>query len=517
MTDPRLRFLGGVAGDDGEILDVLDNTTVRVTATAPLSELRHQVLLLVLVDLLGRVMPRLDVQIDPSTSAAKGLPPGSDTVGERIEEIRRRSPLAPAEPDAPAVSVHIGAGSASADIYVDGSEWQSYLGSVPSRLTAPRRECAIGPLAAACRAAATAFAIAFAALRGAPSVEIESYRSALTHRCNTDPIADPYPDMIGPLDLLLVGAGSIGGAAALAMRFEAALAGSLIVCDPQNLEGTNPYRAIGATAAAAAAARPKAAEVAAALAHHDQLCVDDQALDIADWEATLEGPPPLPLVLVAVDRLESRELIQDALPFELVNAAANGDELAVSGHRTGTGPCVCCLHMGDVLDSTKIKNRLIADAVGMSVDKVNEFRVRSVGLAPDQLRRIEAHRQLSSGALEHFVNHTLDDLYNAEIRYGETEVETSGGTRHAVTAPFITALAGILLAGEAFKRATPSLTSYALGPDGPAIRYWENPYSSHYGWIDPAVERSPVCICRSTRRLEATADLYRVDLRSLLD
>jgi len=103
----------------------------------------------------------------------------------------------------------------------------------------------------------------------------------------------------------------------------------------------------------------------------------------------------------------------------------------------------------------------------------------------------------------------------AEILYGETEVTTSSGTRVAVAAPFVTALAGVLLAGEAFKRMTPALRAGALGPRGAAIRYWENPYASHNGWLDKSVPRSSVCLCRSVRRLRMMSNLYGLDLATL--
>lgn len=516
MSDPRLRFLTGSPGHHEEILRLLDDSTVRITSQGPLRERRHQILLLALVDLLGRVVPRLDVDVEGTTIAAPGLPPGPGTIGGRLDAMRRRSPLPPQSAGESAVAVHIGPGTSAVDLYVDASEWQSYIGTQESQLPPPRRECAVGPITAACRAAAAAYALVLTSVRATGAMPAASYRSALTHRVATDPLSDPYPTPPGPLDLLQIGGGSIGGAAAVVFAYETELAGGLVVCDDQQLDETNPYRALLATAAAAARGAQKAEEVKAALAHHAGLHVEAHSATASEWEAALPGPTPLPLTLVAVDSLESRELIQDALPLDVINAAVDGDVLAISGHRTGSGPCVCCLHMPTVLDAAQIKNRLIANATGISQAQVNELRVRSAPLTDLLLRHIELHRRLPPNALSAYAGRTLDDLYLAEILYNETVVTTATGTRVAVAAPFVTALAGALLAAEAIKRCTPGLVAHGLGPEGPGIRYWENPYNSHHGWVDAHVQRADICLCRSTRRLRMLADLYGLDYQSLV-
>jgi hypothetical protein len=57
--------------------------------------------------------------------------------------------------------------------------------------------------------------------------------------------------------------------------------------------------------------------------------------------------------------------------------------------------------------------------------------------------------------------------------------------------------------------------AYALGPDGPATQYRENPYVPDHGYLDPHVARSAVCLCRSVRRLRVLADLHGLALDTL--
>lgn len=511
MADPRVRFLAGTNEDDVvDVVHLLDAPTIRITGNV--TTWRHQVLLYVLVDLLGRIFPRIDVAVDASVPAAAHLPPGPTTVGGRVALIRERSPLTPLRPNTPTITVHIGEGDTPADLYTDASEWQSYLGRWPSRLLPPRRDTAIGPLVAAAHAGARIYSTLLATIIEQRPSNDEIYFSALTYRTAVDPLTDPAPPEIGPLEALLIGAGSVGGAAIYAFAYEPRLRGRLDACDPQPLDDTNPYRAILATAEAAKCESLKSDEVHTALTHHPDLIVRAMSMTITDWEATHPDPPVLPLVLAAVDTRDARELIQDALPLEVINAAVDADLVAVSGHRTGSGPCMCCLHMPQVLDADAIKNRLIADSTGLPPAKVNLLRVRRTPLEDRLLRQIENHRRLTSGALAHHVGSTLDDLYTAEILYGETVAKAPGGTAVAVASPFVTAVAGFLLAGEALKHGTPSLEALALGPTGPAIQYRENPYTPEHGLLDAHIPRSELCLCRSVRRLRLTADLHGLSM-----
>lgn len=508
-SDPRLRFIDGARQDGLAVQRLLDAPTIRITGTV--TEWRHQVLLLVLVDLLDRLFPRLDIAVDLSLPAAPGLPPGGETLAHRIAETRARSPLEPQPPGPATTTVYIGlAGgdtdTGDADMFVDGSEWQSYLGTNPSRLTVAQIDCAVGPFVAACRAAARIFDVLLRIERS--PLPRETYSSALTYRHGTDPLDDPHADPVGDIDALLVGAGSVGGAAALCLAFQPNVAGHLDVCDPQRLETRNPYRAILATVDAASRGVEKVEEVRAQLRHHRGLDVAAHPMAITEWEATHPAPPQLPLTLVAVDTHEDRERIQDALPVGVINAAVAAHLIAISGHEFDSGACMCCLHMPQKLDSPAIKNRLIAAATNISVDNVNRMRVGSKALAANELHRIERFRNLQPGALSAYIGKTLDVLYDAELIYGEAKVKTDGGSNIAVAAPFATALAGALLAAETLKRSTPALASHALGPNSLGIQYREDLHAPKNGFIDPVVAVPVECICQSARRRRLTQEIH---------
>lgn len=173
----------------------------------------------------------------------------------------------------------------------------------------------------------------------------------------------------------MVGAGSVGGAAVYALACVPELSGSLTIVDPENLESKNPDRALLATAEAADAGESKVLVAAQALEHLSGLAVDPHQEAIADFVARRGRADTLPLVLSAVDSAESRRSIQDCLPLQVVNAACSPDEATVSGHVTGAGPCVCCLHMPDVLDEDQIRWRLISKATDWNREQVVTFLI----------------------------------------------------------------------------------------------------------------------------------------------
>lgn len=165
--------------------------------------------------------------------------------------------------------------------------------------------------------------------------------------------------------------------------------------------------------------------------------------------------------------------------------------------------------MADVLNRDAIKTRLIAKATGFTEQTVNELLVRRAPLSSFHLNQIERHRGLAAGALARYISQTINDLWAAALLYGATEITTDNATV-AVAAPYVTALAGVLLAGEALKAGTPALSHYRLGPDGPAIKYDEDPYATplYRRLTNPARWPTSECLCRSNRRIRILRQRY---------
>lgn len=516
-TDPRLRFVqGGDETDQSEILEALGVTIdIRLPDGRPLW--RHQVLALALVDLLGRVFTRINVVCDPAAPSDPRLPPGEPLLIERLQAVRNHGLAQPETPNAATISVQVGLDGEPADVYVDGRGWVSYLGQAPSRLEADEGPLvAVGPLVAATRAASQVFQRALAEqLTWTPRLLESSYASALTYQSSEEPLVEPDRPAPANVDALLVGAGSIGGAAVYLFARTPNLAGVLDITDPQTLEDRNPDRAILATRAIALTHGHKADVAAKALAHHSQLVATPYRERIAALVASRPREQTLPLVLSAVDSVDSRREIQDSLPLDVLDAACGPSEISVSGHQTANGPCVYCLHIQDVLAAEAIRKKLLVRATGFSERMVNELVVHNARLENQHLRAIEDHQKLPQGSLSLYKGATLDTLYREALLYGEARVRTSSGAEGAVAAPFTTALAGFLLAGEALKAAAgDAYVQYRLGPWGAlSTQYVESPWASPADAFHPNPPRWPTheCLCRNGRRLALIRERYGLE------
>lgn len=522
MSDRRLRVLSGSGSgadaDMSSLIGVLDSA--RITVRVPDEPTwQQQALLITLVDLLGRLLPRVAVIVDSALPAAPQLPPGPALLRGRVEDARAHGGLTTPEGDATGTTVIVQIGvddlARPADLHTDGHGWQSYLGTEPSRLT-DRAETStvVGPLAAACRAAAAVMcrvlttnstAAAHAILATPPSC----YSSALTYDWSPNPLEEPVMTSTA-VRALLVGAGSVGGAAVYTLGYTPGIHGDLTVIDPQCLEDHNPDRALLATAAAAVAHRPKVDVAVDTLAHHERLVVIPHQGTVTGYHATLDRSTALPVVLAAVDSAHSRRAIQDCLPLEVINAACHPHEITVSGHCTDDGPCVCCLHMADVLNRDRVTARLIARKTGIPERAVFGLLAGSIPLTDTHIAGIEQNIGLAHGALAGYTGRTLLQLWREQLLYGVTPVTSDTGATVVVAAPYITALAGVLAAGELLKVGNPSAAELRLGPTGHAIVYREDPAAGASYRMLSKPDRWPTseCLCRSARRLRIMRERY---------
>lgn len=506
----------GDAGSEDDVLEILERP-VRVVLPDGVPAWRHQLLALALVDLLSRLFPRIEIVVDPDAAADPLLPPGAPLLLDRLDEARAHgcSPQ-PAHGD-PLATIRVGPGD-GAHVFVDGAEWQSYVGTNPSDLPDRGALVPVGPLIAACRGASQVFQLVLRDSLARPAFVIESsYSSMLMLEPSSEPIDEP--DLPVPVELaaVLVGAGSVGGAAAYLFARMPGLTGELDVVDDDCLREHNPGRALLATKQLADQEAVKVEVVEGALAHLTDLDVRPHKKRFEDFVAERARDAQLPPVLSAVDSVASRREIQDAVPLDVIDSACGTEQVTCSVHRTDSGPCIYCLHVRDVLDSTRIKYRLISAATGMSEAAVAPLHVAQVPLTFQHVRSIEAHRRelgeaVPVGAFDDYIGKTLETLYREKLLYGEALIATAGGGQAAVAAPFVTALAGFLLASEALKAgAGDAYGPYRLGLQGAlGVMYREDPWRTPADRLISRPARWPTqeCLCQSPLRLRLLHERY---------
>ncbi|MGN6254721.1 MAG: ThiF family adenylyltransferase [Solirubrobacterales bacterium] len=504
MSDPRLRVIQRGEGSEEQVLRILEETTIAVRLNAGQPSPSHQLLALCLVDLLTRVFARIQIEVDPVAHSNSRLPDGPSLLVERFAALRSNG-TAPSDPGNPSITIAIGP-EVAGDINLDGNGWQSYLGTDPSRLPPADEDSEavpIGPLLAAARGAAHAFNLAMAPLGRPAQLPSSLYSSALDYRIGVEPLSIPELPKSFRIDALQVGAGSLGGALDYALARCGSLGGELAIIDPQRLEAENAYRALLAPRPIAEAEEGKAAVAARELAAAG-LDAMGECVDVQGWLAGREREAPLPLVLCAVDSAASRRTIQDCLPLDLLNGACNENEATVSFHRTGHGPCVYCLHLPAMMDQAAVKSRRIVDATGIPYEAVIELLTTRAPLEPDHLRFVEREAGLQHEALDDYRGATLEQLYDREFRYGAVQLESGEGGIISVASPWVTALAGFLLAAETLKRSSGQpYELYRLGLGGAlGVKVEESVYASpeHILITDPERWPDNGCLCRSPRR-----------------
>lgn len=509
MSDPRFR--GSAPGGDSEALaQRLLDRPVAVRLGGEVSWAR-QILAICLVDLLARSIPQLAVIVAGDLMAHPLLPPGAATLAERLEDARRHALLEPQDAlGEPSVTIVVGTEGAG-DVYVDGDGWLSYLGETPGKLAGADESNPIGPLIAACRGASQVIQRLLGDLLPSTTQVTESYWSALALGAVDGPAAD-NPELSDPeLEAWLMGAGSIGGASAYALARVPGLRGLLVVCDRDSFEERNSRKALLARRDAIEASARKIDAVVSEI-EHVELDVAPHGLTLAERVAELPADHPLPLVMCAVDSIEARRELADHMPLDVLNAACGDVHISVSGHRTDDGPCVYCLYVGRVLDAETTRLKVLERATGLPRDFIRTYRAQRTPLDLRVLRQVAQHRGAPVGSLDHRVGMTLDELFEADLRYGEVKLAGDGdepGSLFQLT--FVPALAGFLLASEALKFTDDGLRAHRLGPHHAqrCNEYTETLLHVPDGLLTSAPRwETNECLCRSLRRLRLMRERY---------
>lgn len=508
--DIRIRDLEAGGEASAAIAAALDRG-VRVILPPGSETWSRQLLAICLVDLLARLLPAIEISCDPDVAALASLPPGAETLSARLQDARANSMVDPQElTGEPGLTVLVGR-EGEADLFFDGSGWVGYYGDRPGEDLGEDERNPIGPLIAACRGAGQVVRALLGDLLPGSGLGEPTYWSALTMSPCEPPQCREGPALADPrIDALLMGAGSIGGAATYALARVPGLGGSFPIVDLDALEAKNSRKALLARRPEIDRGAAKAEVAVAELAHLGELDSAAHGQSLGDYVAARPASEPLPLVLCAVDSIPARRQLADHMPLEVVNAACNDTEISVSGHRTDEGPCIYCLYIDRVLDTEATRTAMIVRDLSLPAGLVIEMRVKGAGLERQHLTHIERIRGLPPGALANFRGRSLDELYDEHVLYGEIGVRDEQGRRSALQLAFVPALAGVLLAAEALKHGSgDDFRPYRLGPDALATEYRESLLQPPVGMLlDPPRQPGSSCLCGSPRRLALMRERY---------
>jgi hypothetical protein len=313
--------------------------------------------------------------------------------------------------------------------------WSAGVWPAPGR----QLEHPVGALAAASLSAADAF-------RPLLRLEKESWWGLSTWTYHRQAVARRTGPPSVEADLghvVVVGVGAVASAM-LACLEQFRLRGSIDLVDPDVVDETNLNRYVGL--GEKDVGRSKVTTWARRLAAHDGLQVRVFPWTYSDYRS--RERPPYPLVIVSTDNPRSRQEVQGDLPKVIINAATDGPRLTVSTHRFGHGACLGCLYPFDEGVSQRHFHQEVADATGIAVQEVRRLFEEYAPITMTHVRTISARIGIPAERLRPALGHPFPAFWAQELC---GMVQLPEEERPEGTAPFVSALAGALTAGEVLK------------------------------------------------------------------
>ena len=452
LADPRLELADLTPGTGGaRVAEALDEHRVIVRAPgARCTSPADQAALFNLVNLAARLFAHveLDVGADPPWMprfrAGGSLYRQLETVAAAV------APVATANPRRDLVLAW-GCDAGGAGVAGDAAGWTYALGSEHARLDGAGSAPSLGGLASSSLMVGQAFGGALAPL-GMPFHPIRCFVSnLLDHRDH------PGRGTAGgePLRLaraILAGSGSVGTSLVYAALLSDVGGGPLIAVDPDPFSRRNRLRY---PVVIEGAEGPKV-DWLAALTDGTQLAVEPHVAELATWLDRRADVPAEQLVLCSVDTVEGRRDATDVLARRTVNVGVSGMALHVANHGFGDDGCAFCQYVD--VEPALTGAAMLGEAIGLPVGRVIAVHQNGGRLEPIDVQLI-ARAKVLRGPLPD-VGARLEDLRRRA--YAQASLPVAGDAPVLVSAPHVSAMAGLLMLVEAVKESTPGLAGHAL-------------------------------------------------------
>lgn len=477
-ADPRIALLGhlGASHAAAELVERIDTTAILID-----SDPQHSDLALCIANLAARIWP--NVRVVGHRDMFDVPPFGSGRPSEIADRLVRGIRIGPRKTPTTRLKLAVGDIGADANLYVTADEWsmrlsgsaRSSLGGTPGPATT----------AAASLAVAELFRLSLPELPGVRLGTSTFEWNLVDYRLS---LALDQPDM-GEVEATCFGAGSVGSSAVLAMVV-ARVAGEIDVVDDDLLQARNRLRYpmwIGPNHGSkvrwlAAASSSRSLRVQP---HHERA---------AHYIDQVDRLPRL--AISAVDSAEARRDIGDALARETLNAGVDGLQFHVSRHRFNDGyACVYCPYLDVAPPMSQID--MYTELTGLQAGRIAQL------LSGDRLTERDVRSAIAAGRLaaddaEDLVGGRIEDVARARL-YAAAAVP--GHRDIAVAAPFVSALAGAILAAETIKTHQPDLAlDRRVDID---LSGWPTGLTSR-----PAQDSTGRCLCRSAFRQAAYREAW---------
>jgi hypothetical protein len=241
------------------------------------------------------------------------------------------------------------------------------------------------------------------------------------------------------VDVTCFGSGSVGSSVLLALLVAGA-AGAITFVDDDLLQSHNRLRY---PLWIEPASGPKVDWVRH-VAQGSQLRVDGHRKTAAQYGVDLDRSPAL--AVAAVDTVAGRAQVADVLARETLNAGVDGLSLHVARHRFADGlACVYCGYVDASPAASEVD--VYVSLTGLSPGRVERL-LGGEHLTREDVRTIADAVGLESSGLDDLVEGRLVDVARLRL-YGAARVSALRDV--AIAAPFVSAMAGAVLAAEIMK------------------------------------------------------------------
>lgn len=412
-------------------------------------ERQGQVLTELLVNQLARLYPRLCLFGDAAGVAAMSALARS--INGNVELTNR--------PSDASLRVHQSSSDVSGhnELYCGAHGWSAWFGPSPVPPEQPAH-----PLAAAAAAALVA-GLVFRRLVLKEGGPFHAGHLDLLRFGAEPATAVPTTASVDLGRFTIVGVGAVGSAAVWALSRVPGLHGRALVVEPETIELSNLQRYVLALDADVGAEKTTLATRA----------FSSTGIETESARSRIEDVPPseaMERMLVSVDNVAGRRVVQALLPRLVVNGWTSASGLGASWHDFGEHQgCLACLYRRS--GPAPSQTDLIATALGLPPQRTVVLWLGTERLNMADLDIIARHLRVERAELKPWLNKPLRDVYT-QLICGAAPVPIGHNERRE-TVPLChqSVLAGVLAAAELVKRSDPSLASHL-------------PTENHAAWHD---------------------------------
>jgi hypothetical protein len=446
MTDPRIQLADlTTSGDEVQVLRSLDRLRLVLRLAPDRGQSQEDAIGLAnLVNVAARVFPHWEFAFDQSLQAGVPLFGEGALVDLLRAVVDRVSVAATCQPEED-VEICWGGTPTLPGLAIDARGWSCSIG--PEHLPLQDQQGPpLGALAAGNWAAGQLLVLALKPL-DMPGHLTSGFRwNLLTYTADEAPtLTGAHPWSVPPFTN--AGCGSVGSSIIYAAVVAALCGGKIDLVDPDVFKSRNRLRYPILLDDLEGTSK---AEWLEGICKQSGIDAEAYPADLLHYVNAFELPPAIDLVAVSVDEIEGRRDATDLLAKRTVNLGVAGLALHISSHGFGDEGCAYCQYV-DVAPS-RSGAAVLAEIIGLPVDRILGL-LEGDGL----LTKEDAAALSATGKYGDSPPKAGDRLADVRRRaYAEAQIQMGDGELR-VSAPHVSAMAGVLGLAELIKHAPPGL------------------------------------------------------------